>query len=192
MLPHNRRVDFLDTLEKLCAGLERNRVRYALIGGFALAMHGVQRATVDLDFILALEDLARVDRILQEMGYERFFHTENVSHYRTSTPGAGRIAMLHAFRAPALAMLQRAKRLTIGRHLTLPVVAVEDLVGLKIQAACNDPRRAAGDWQDIFWLLEAAARRAAVLDWELIAEYLALFGQTTRLGELKKCYDPID
>ncbi len=50
-------MDFLRALTELTQRLDASRVRYALIGGFGMAMHGVQRATVDLDFVLALDDL---------------------------------------------------------------------------------------------------------------------------------------
>ena len=39
--------DFRDFI----AALNRNRVRYVLVGGYALGYHGVIRATVDIDFL---------------------------------------------------------------------------------------------------------------------------------------------
>ncbi len=35
--------------------LEQARVRYVLVGGYAVALHGAVRGTVDLDFVIALE-----------------------------------------------------------------------------------------------------------------------------------------
>ncbi|WP_328985577.1 nucleotidyl transferase AbiEii/AbiGii toxin family protein [Thiorhodovibrio winogradskyi] len=177
--------------------LDRAGVRYALIGGFAMAMRGVQRATVDLDFILMLEDLDCAHRILRQAGYQRAFHSENVSHYVASQPGLGRIDLLHAFRGPSLSMLARAERLEIAEDVSLPgvripVVQVEDIIGLKIQALINDPRREVGDWQDIRLLLETAARMGRKLDWELIEDYLELFGLESEQERMKGWYGEID
>jgi hypothetical protein len=74
-------VNFLKVIEDVCSALDTAGVRYALIGGFAMALRGVQRATVDLDFILMLQDLDKADAIFRRVGYERVFKSENVSHY---------------------------------------------------------------------------------------------------------------
>lgn len=50
------RMHFLKVIGTITRQLDAEGVRYALIGGFAMALRGVQRATVDLDFILMLED----------------------------------------------------------------------------------------------------------------------------------------
>jgi hypothetical protein len=47
----------------VCRALDEASVRYALIGGFAMALRGVPRATIDLEFILMLDDLDRSDEI---------------------------------------------------------------------------------------------------------------------------------
>ena len=50
-------MNFLKVIDAVCLDLDTAGVRYALIGGFAMALRGVQRATTDLDFILMLQDL---------------------------------------------------------------------------------------------------------------------------------------
>lgn len=150
-----------------------------------MAMRGVQRATLDAGFILLADDLQACHGILQSLGYQREFHSENVSHYVTETPIPGRIDFLHAFRAATLGMLKRADRLPLVPGCSIPVVHTEDLIGLKVQAACNDPSRAIGDWSDIHRLVEHAGRSDHSLDWELITEYLDLFDQTHQLPTLQ-------
>lgn len=154
-----------------------------------MAMRGVQRATVDLDFILMLEDLDRTDRLLVGLGYQRAFQSENVSHYIANDASLGRIDLLHAFRGPSLSMLARAERLEVADGVTLPVVQVEDIIGLKIQAAFNDGRRETADWLDIRLLVETAAQTGRALDWELIADYLELFELSQELPGMKVWYD---
>lgn len=177
-------MDFFRVLPNLCQRLDEHSVRYALIGGFGMAMRGVQRATLDLDFILALEDLETADEILREMSFERYFHSENVSHYRRDDQN-WRVDLLHAFRRPAMAMLERAERLPIAGGPSLPVAAVEDIIGLKVQAMSNDPSRAEQDWLDIRLLVRTAGELNQRLDWELIGQYLELFGKQDLLEVLR-------
>lgn len=181
-------MNFTRVIHDVVGALERAGIRYALIGGFAMALRGVQRATMDLDFILALDDMDKADAVLRQHGYVRVFHSENVSHYESPDQEWGRIDILHAFRAPSVRMLERAEAIAIEPGLSLRVVHVEDIVGLKIQALVNDPTRAEDDWHDIRALLRAAREQGTTLDWELIAEYLRIFGLDAKLAELKEHY----
>lgn len=63
-------------------------------------------------------------------------------------------------------------------------------MGLKIQAAYNDPQRANQDWLDIQLLIQAAGASGHSLDWELINDYLSIFGQQDKLTEIQAWYDP--
>jgi hypothetical protein len=181
-------MNFEQVIATLVHRLDAEKVRYALIGGFAMGLRGVQRATMDLDFILMLDDLGIADRILLNLGYRREFRSENVSHYLNPDNAWGRIDILHAFRGPSLGMLDRAERLPVGRDLTIPVVAIEDIIGLKIQALVNDPARMLADWNDISLLLQSAREQRLVLDWDLLEDYLRLFKFEARLPELKSIY----
>jgi len=178
-------MDFFRVLPALCQRLDERSVRYALIGGFGMAMRGVQRATLDLDFILALEDLETADKVLRDLSFERHFHSENVSHYRRDDQN-WRVDLLHAFRKPAMAMLKRAERLPIEGGPSLPVAATEDIIGLKIQAMNNDPSRAEQDWLDIRLLVRSAGELNQSLDWELIEQYFDLFDKRDLLDVLKR------
>jgi len=187
-----RIVDFEHAIRTICTRFDTAEVHYGLIGGLAMAMRGVQRATVDLDFLLLLEDLEEADAILRDCGYRREFHTDNVSHYRSPEESMGRVDVLHAFRGPSLGMLERAERLDIGADLALPVLRTEDLVGLKVQAAVNDATRASADWQDIEMLLRASTQQGCELDWDLIGDYLDIFDQSHRLEEMRRWHDKTD
>ncbi|GAB4174184.1 MAG: hypothetical protein Kow0020_09600 [Wenzhouxiangellaceae bacterium] len=154
-----------------------------------MALRGVQRATVDLAFLVLMGDLERVHPLLRLHGYQRVFHSDNVSHYRSERVDFGRIDFLHAFRSPSVAMLDRADRIDIGNGRALPVVATEDIIGLKVQAAVNDPERAEQDWLDIRLLLEASAACGSDIDWALIDDYLGIFDLHERRKTLKTWYE---
>jgi len=111
-------MDFSKVIAEVVGSLERAGVRYALIGGFAMALRGVQRATADLDFILALDDLSKAEEILSQHGYRRVFRSENVSHFISDDLAWGRIDILHAFRRPSLGMLERAESISVEPGLS--------------------------------------------------------------------------
>lgn len=41
-------------IEKLIKSLEQYKVQYSLVGGYAVALHGAVRGTVDIDLVIAL------------------------------------------------------------------------------------------------------------------------------------------
>ena len=186
-------MDFLKVIKTLAEKLENAGVRYALIGGFAMAMRGSQRATMDIDFILMLNDLNKANLILESLGYLCVFRNENVSHYQSKDKDWGRIDILHAFRGPSLSMLRRVEWIELGNSdLKLPVLQIEDLIGLKLQAIANNPERKSGDWQDILWMLETAKETAAPIHWNLLEDYFSLFKMRNELNELRQSYGTLD
>ena len=44
-------MNFALVIAEVCGRLDAAHIRYALIGGFAMALRGVQRATMDLDIL---------------------------------------------------------------------------------------------------------------------------------------------
>ena len=59
-----------DTFKELLESLNKNKVRYLLIGGYAVGMHGYSRATEDIDFFVAREEdnAKRIVEALTEFG----------------------------------------------------------------------------------------------------------------------------
>jgi predicted nucleotidyltransferase len=182
-------MSFLQSIARVVMRLQEAGVDYAVIGGMAMALRGVQRTTFDLDFLLLLSQLPTAHDVLVGEGYAQVYHSENVSHYENPSVPLGRIDILHAFRDHSLAMLQRAEVIEFGDAGGLPVVQLEDLIGLKIQAAKNSARRALGDWNDIYRMVIHAAEIRHDLNWGLVARYLALFDQLAKLSELQRLYE---
>lgn len=55
---------------KLAKVLEKNQIPYAIVGGYAVALHGAVRGTVDIDFITrwGLKNLEKIEKALEEIG----------------------------------------------------------------------------------------------------------------------------
>lgn len=177
-------MDVRASLRSVSSALDAGGVGYALIGGLAMAFHGAQRATSDLDFVLMAEQRAQAARILETLGYQETFQSENISHFSSQNPGWPRVDLLHALRPRTRAMIAAAHRECLPGGGSLPVVRVEDLIGLKIQAIANAPERALADWADIATLLAAAEDRAYSLDRAAIRDYLSVFGMQHRFASL--------
>jgi hypothetical protein len=62
-------VDFFQELKNLTDGLAAGQVDYALCGGVALAIHGVPRATQDIDLLVRPEDLERLRQVVRGCGF---------------------------------------------------------------------------------------------------------------------------
>jgi hypothetical protein len=77
-------MDLERVLKTLAERFREEDVRYGLTGGYAVAILGHPRTTVDLDFLVDRADLEKIDRILHDMGYEIVHRSENVSQFVSS------------------------------------------------------------------------------------------------------------
>ncbi|GBD96674.1 MAG TPA: hypothetical protein ENG83_10815 [Nitrospirae bacterium] len=179
-------MDFKLVIEKLLTSFNEQGVHYALIGGMALGAWGVPRGTVDIDFLVNRDDMEKVDAIMQKLGYECKYKTENVSQYLSPLNIFGEVDFLHAFRSPSLSMLQRAVDGGIfNGSITIKVLKVEDLIGFKVQAMANDESRKPVDLADIESLMSEHKSR---IDWSVVEEYFVLFGLDELFNELRGKY----
>jgi hypothetical protein len=62
--------DLFEELRGLVGALAERGVDYAVCGGLALAIHGVARATEDIDLLIRPEDLAAALEIARERGFD--------------------------------------------------------------------------------------------------------------------------
>ena len=180
-------MDFELVLKTLLSEFLRLEVRSAVIGGFALGVLGAPRQTMDLDFLVHEDDMDKLDEALIALGYRRVFHSENVSQYRHPDTTWGSVDFIHAFRKISLAMLDRATdHSAFGGRQSLRIAQPEDVIGLKVQAMCNDPSRQPQERTDIERLM---ARYGRELDWQRIEEFYDVFGLSDEAKRLKAKFD---
>ena len=63
-------LDLYEEFRAVIGALEGARIPYAICGGFALAVHGFIRTTVDIDLLLPGDRVEAVKALLLQMGYE--------------------------------------------------------------------------------------------------------------------------
>jgi len=179
-------MDFQLVFEKVISSFEKEELHYGLIGGFALGVMGILRATMDLDFLLLVDDLDKADKILTGCMYSCVHRSPHLSQYTSGLKPLGSIDILHASKTISKEMLSRVERFRVFSKYMIPVLSPEDIIGLKVQAITNDAQREAADIYDMRLLLEYQLQRKRLIDWELLDEYFSLFDKQTLLTCLKK------
>lgn len=145
-------VDRANLLESLIALLKEHVIRYCVIGGQAVNAYVEPLVSLDLDLVVAVDQLEQVESLLKEnFQVRRFPHTINVSR-------AGSDLRVQIQTDPCyFSFVERASpRDVLG--LTLPVARLEDLLQGKVWAAMEPERRGSKrkkDLLDISRLLEA-------------------------------------
>ena len=182
-------MNFKAVLKTLLSRFSEAGVEAALSGGLALSTMGVFRFTKDIDFVVRVEWVEAVERIMLDLGYEKQdFSTAEIVSYLSPLKAFGQVDFLVARRKYSRAMLKRAREMPVlGGELTVKVLLPEDLIGLKIQAIVNDPgNRYPVDGPDIQRLLKMHRGR---LDMTLVRDYFRLFEKEELLDEWLKDID---
>lgn len=165
-------------ITEIVSALNDAGVRFALIGGLALASHKVVRATQDVDLLVDVKDRDTIDSVVTAMGYSRRYRSDDVANYKRDDE---HLDFLYAKRPAALQLLASAVQYdTVFGPLS--VVSAEGIIGFKLQALVNDPRRTQ-DREDIKALLRA---NRATLNFGEVKEYFRLFGKESLLDDLLK------
>lgn len=132
-----------------------NGIKFAIIGGMALAIHGQVRDTQDIDVLV--DSLPPADKT-KDAEYMRRF-----GFYRASS-GTGTVLVLDHRRDGQVEMLladndikkyafdTAEEQAILG--VRVPVVTADALIGLKIHASVRNPNRESKDFPDILgvWL----------------------------------------
>lgn len=62
--------NLLDEFVNFTKSLDQQNIDYAICGGWAMAIHGLPRATIDIDLLILAEDLERAWKTAQNLGYD--------------------------------------------------------------------------------------------------------------------------
>lgn len=163
-------------IAEILAALDRAGTVAALIGGLALAPHGVVRATQDVDLLADATSGDTLHSELMALGYQCIHRSADAANYQRNDE---RVDLLYASRPAARRLLAEA-RPTSTPFGSLRVISLEGLIAFKLQGFVNDPRRTQ-DLEDIRALLRA--NRETVRRDEL-REYFRLFDREKLLDDL--------
>jgi len=145
-------VDRSDFLDQFLAFLDEQGVRFCVVGGQAVNAYVDPVVSLDLDLVVTLSDLARIEPVLNtRFTVEHFPHSMNIS-----LAGSDLRVQIQTDPRYGEFLAHAQPRDILG--VQLPVARVEDVLRGKIWAASDPERRASKrqkDLADIARLLEA-------------------------------------
>ena len=175
-------MNFEAVFRLLLGHFDKQKIHFALIGGFALHASGYMRTTQDIDFLVADEDVGKVTTILLSLGYEILHQSTDVTNFTGKLRELGRVDFLHARRSYTRKMLERAiEHVVLKGKFKVKTILPEDIIGLKVQASANDKNRYAQDMIDIETLMRL---HRGQLNLELVREYFTLFNKQKELEDI--------
>ena len=174
-------MNFGNVLSVVSAFLEKHGYRYGVIGGIALASHGLPRTTIDVDLVVdsaAQDDLIR---FLESRGYETLNRSRGYSNHLHSDPGWGGLDFVYVGGDTADRLFAACRPMQGPGGLEVPVPKPEHLAALKVLAMKNDPQRTFQEMADIRFLLTLPG-----VDRKEIRDYFERQGLTDRYDELER------
>jgi hypothetical protein len=135
----------------LFAALDRHRVDYVVIGGLAVSLHGIERATMDIDVTVAMtpDNLAALIEAARELGMQpvlpialetladtaqlaRWHQERNMEVFALRPPGHGGVTVDILLFPPVdfAGLSQRAWEFRV-RDTPVIVAGIDDLIALK-------------------------------------------------------------
>jgi hypothetical protein len=144
--------DQTDFLTRIIALLTEHGIRYCVLGGQGVNAYAEPVVSLDLDIVIAVDQLAEAERLLeQEFMIERFPHSLNVS-----APGSDLRVQIQTDPRYLPFVGRATVKNVLG--LSLPVASLEDVLQGKLWAVVDPERRPSKrqkDLADIARLLEA-------------------------------------
>ena len=160
----NDKADFLD---RLIALLSEHGIRYCVVGGQGVNAYVEPLVSLDLDVVVAVEQLPQVETLLrQAFTVERFAHSLNVS-----ASGSDLRVQIQTDSRYFPFVERAAVREVLG--IRLPVAALEDVVQGKVWAVTDTTRRSSKrqkDLADIARLLESYPQLRKQVPAEVLAK----------------------
>lgn len=125
---------------------EKEKVKYCLIGGLAVMLHGGRANTIDIDFYVMVKDLDLVRKILKKhkISNKAAGEYQLKAKYK-SVP----IDLLYADHYIGSEIIQRAKNKKLGNK-KVKIATPEDLIILKTLADRSIDRRDIEELKEIF------------------------------------------
>jgi len=135
-------------IQRLVKSLQAFDVNYALVGGYAVALHGAVRGTMDIDLVIKIDELAfsKVEKALAKINLEarlpvtasdvfhfrdEYINNRNMIAWSFVNPN-NPTEMVDIIITENLASLQSVTKQAFG--LNIQVLSIEDLITMKTKA----------------------------------------------------------
>ena len=142
-------MDFEKSIETITGFLAEHELRYALIGGLALAAYGHPRSTLDLDLVVDLEDQAEIIAFMERLGFETLHRSPGYSNHSHEQADLGRVDFVYVSGTTSDQIFGATTPMPGPGGLRIPVPKAEHLIAMKVLAMKNDPGRTFQELADI-------------------------------------------
>ncbi len=132
---------------------EEKSIEYAVVGGFGLLAHGIERVTFDLDFVTVQSCQDELIGELEGQGYETLYRAKGYSNHLHTEADLGRVDFVYVNQLTAEQLFSSATKVEILPGFEVKVPKPEHLAAMKIRALKNDPQRQRQDLADISQLM---------------------------------------
>jgi predicted nucleotidyltransferase len=140
-----------EIIQRVTQTLCQSGIKFLLIGGYAVNYYGYTRNTLDVDFMIAAEDVDKSRKLLKEAGFSNVSDGENVLMF--SRPDSSlRIDFLKTDSDTLNKLLRNAQSVQLF-GVTIEIPALLDLLAMKFFALGQASHvREDKDVPDIAWL----------------------------------------
>lgn len=150
---------------------ERERIRYALIGGLAVHAWGRVRPTRDVDFAVEASRAESVAALAESLGFLTVHASDAFSNHEHSDPDWGHIDFMYLRGRTADSVFGAASPKALVEGHPMPVASPEHLAMMKAVAMKSFPHRALYEKEDVRTLLKVPG-----VDREAVRDYFAQHG----------------
>ena len=139
---------------------------------------GVQRDTIDVDFLVKERDREKVIALIKSLGYDHVVSSKFADQFSHILKNMGLIDFLYTRREQGIIESSRTFR---SGGVDIQVALPEDIIGMKLDGIRNNPKREMKDWADIQSIVEIVGDN---LDWEKIKCYC-------KITDMENAYEKI-
>ena len=163
-------MEYKKVLAAILAELEKHNIPYAIVGAVAMGFWGVRRDTVDIDLLVKAADREKVIAFMKGLGYDHMIASNFADQFGHLMKEMGLVDFLYTKREQGI--IEDGKTFKgINKDIDVRVAMPEDIIGLKLDAIKNNPKRELQDWADIQAIVEVLGDN---LDWTKIRNYCKL------------------
>lgn len=146
----------MEILQSIHDAASKARVRFLLIGGHALNVHGVSRSTGDLDLMVEAQDTDFWKQLLGQLGYDIFNQSSGFIQSKHPSIAAWPVDLMLVNQDTMTKALRDSVN-TTAFGPSVPVASLASLIAMKLHALkFVDEVRALKDQSDLLSLLELA------------------------------------
>jgi hypothetical protein len=146
-------VDFARVLDELTGFFADHELRWAVIGGVAMAAYGLARTTLDLDFVAERSAQEAIVRHLEAQGYRTLYRSEGYSNHQHDDAERGRVDFAYVSGETAQRLFAQVRQVSGPGGSAIQVPSPEHVAAMKVHAMANDTTRKDHELADLRFLL---------------------------------------